>query len=112
MLAWLLDAEERFGAADEVGNDVIVVKDQFHAHEDFMMQLTDHQNNVGNVLQEGICSCVKGNPSVLVYCRDFFLMMAKMGTYRGIMILNRVFSYSKILIPNSKSGRSRTLLTF
>ena len=52
-MAWLLDAEERFTAAEAIGTDVIVVKDQFHAHEDFMMQLTDHQNHVGNVLQEG-----------------------------------------------------------
>ena len=53
VVAWLLDAEERFGAADAIGGDVLVVKDQFHFHEDFMMQLTDHQNHVGNVLQEG-----------------------------------------------------------
>ncbi|XP_013413171.1 dystrophin isoform X2 [Lingula anatina] len=53
VIEWLLKAETTYEGMGDIGNDVLQVKDQFHVHEDFMMELTKHQGNVGNVLQEG-----------------------------------------------------------
>ncbi|KAL1766528.1 dystrophin isoform X2, partial [Sigmodon hispidus] len=53
VLSWLLSAEDTLQAQGEISNDVEKVKEQFHAHEGFMMDLTSHQGRVGNVLQLG-----------------------------------------------------------
>uniref|UniRef100_A0A7N9AK67 Utrophin n=1 Tax=Mastacembelus armatus TaxID=205130 RepID=A0A7N9AK67_9TELE len=53
VLTWLLSAEDALQIQDEVSDDVEEVKDQFHTHEAFMMELTAHQSSVGNVLQAG-----------------------------------------------------------
>eukprot|EP00062_Callorhinchus_milii_P018283 gi/632971672/ref/XP_007902286.1/ PREDICTED: dystrophin-like [Callorhinchus milii] len=53
VLTWLLSAEDSLQAQDEVSDDVEEVKEQFHIHEGFMMELTAHQGSVGNILQAG-----------------------------------------------------------
>ncbi|XP_023808856.1 utrophin isoform X3 [Oryzias latipes] len=53
VLTWLLSAEDTLQIQEEVSNDVEEVKEQFHTHEAFMMELTAHQSSVGNVLQAG-----------------------------------------------------------
>ncbi|KAM9840254.1 utrophin-like [Aulostomus maculatus] len=53
VLTWLLSAEDALHIQDEVSDDVEEVKEQFHTHEAFMMELTAHQSSVGNVLQAG-----------------------------------------------------------
>ncbi|XP_057678850.1 dystrophin isoform X3 [Corythoichthys intestinalis] len=53
VLTWLLSAEDALQIQDEVSDDVEDVKEQFHTHEAFMMELTAHQSSVGNVLQAG-----------------------------------------------------------
>ncbi|XP_045154596.1 dystrophin isoform X2 [Echinops telfairi] len=52
-LSWLLSAEGALQAQGEVSNDVEEVKEQFHTHEGYMMDLTSHQGRVGNVLHLG-----------------------------------------------------------
>ncbi|XP_053338740.1 utrophin-like isoform X2 [Clarias gariepinus] len=63
VLTWLLSAEDALQVQDEVSNDVEEVKDQFHIHEAFMMELTAHQSSVGNVLQVGNQLIAQGNLS-------------------------------------------------
>ncbi|XP_072299012.1 utrophin [Eucyclogobius newberryi] len=53
VLTWLLSAEDALHVQEEVSDDVEEVKEQFHTHEAFMMELTAHQSSVGNVLQAG-----------------------------------------------------------
>ncbi|XP_062912103.1 utrophin-like isoform X3 [Mobula hypostoma] len=53
VLTWLLSAEDTLQMQDDISTDVEEVKEQFHIHEAFMMELTAHQSNVGNVLQAG-----------------------------------------------------------
>ncbi|XP_064353936.1 dystrophin isoform X9 [Dromaius novaehollandiae] len=53
VLTWLLSAEDALRAQGDISDDVEVVKEQFHTHEGFMMELTAHQGRVGNVLQVG-----------------------------------------------------------
>ncbi|XP_075869628.1 utrophin isoform X3 [Nelusetta ayraudi] len=61
VLTWLLSAEDTLQVQDEVSDDVEEVKEQFHTHEDFMMELTAHQSSVGNVLQAGNQLIAQGN---------------------------------------------------
>ncbi|XP_035276172.1 LOW QUALITY PROTEIN: dystrophin [Anguilla anguilla] len=61
VLTWLLSAEDTLQMQDEVSEDVEEVKDQFHTHEAFMMELTAHQSSVGNVLQGGNQLIAQGN---------------------------------------------------
>ncbi|MGH0139968.1 UNVERIFIED_CONTAM: hypothetical protein FKN15_019672 [Acipenser sinensis] len=61
VLTWLLSAEDTFQMQDDISNDVEDVKDQFHTHEAFMMELTAHQSSVGNVLQAGNQLIAQGN---------------------------------------------------
>ncbi|KAM9339039.1 utrophin isoform 1-T1 [Symphorus nematophorus] len=61
VLTWLLSAEEDLQIQDEVSDDVEEVKEQFHTHEAFMMELTAHQSSVGNVLQAGNQLIAQGN---------------------------------------------------
>ncbi|CAH2223155.1 dystrophin isoform X1, partial [Pelobates cultripes] len=53
VLTWLLSAEDALQSQGMISNNVEEVKGQFHTHEGFMMELTSHQGNVGNVLQAG-----------------------------------------------------------
>uniref|UniRef100_UPI00398ED900 dystrophin isoform X4 n=1 Tax=Pristiophorus japonicus TaxID=55135 RepID=UPI00398ED900 len=53
VLTWLLSAEDSLQAQGEVSDDVEEVKEQFHGHEGFMMELTAHQGSVGGILQAG-----------------------------------------------------------
>uniref|UniRef100_UPI00358E819C dystrophin-like isoform X2 n=1 Tax=Myxine glutinosa TaxID=7769 RepID=UPI00358E819C len=53
VLAWLLSAEDNLQAQPEISTDVEEVKEQFHSHEGFMLELTSHQSSVGNVLHAG-----------------------------------------------------------
>ncbi|XP_077199081.1 dystrophin isoform X13 [Paroedura picta] len=53
VLSWLLTAEDSLQAQGDISTDVEEVKEQFHTHEGFMMELTAHQGRVGNVLQVG-----------------------------------------------------------
>ncbi|XP_067900301.1 utrophin-like isoform X3 [Heterodontus francisci] len=53
VLTWLLSAEDTLQMQGDISSDVEEVKEQFHIHEGFMMELTAHQSNVGNVLQAG-----------------------------------------------------------
>ncbi|XP_056437384.1 utrophin-like isoform X1 [Gadus chalcogrammus] len=64
VLTWLLSAEDTLHMQDEVSDDVEEVKDQFHTHEAFMMELTAHQSSVGNVLQAGNQLIAQGNLAV------------------------------------------------
>uniref|UniRef100_A0A671WV82 Utrophin n=1 Tax=Sparus aurata TaxID=8175 RepID=A0A671WV82_SPAAU len=61
VLTWLLEAEDSLQIQDEVSDDVEEVKEQFHTHEAFMMELTAHQSSVGNVLQAGNQLIAQGN---------------------------------------------------
>ncbi|CAL8317063.1 unnamed protein product [Merluccius merluccius] len=61
VLTWLLSAEDTLHMQDEVSDDVEEVKEQFHTHEAFMMELTAHQSSVGNVLQAGNQLTAQGN---------------------------------------------------
>ncbi|XP_058618768.1 dystrophin-like isoform X3 [Onychostoma macrolepis] len=63
VLTWLLSAEDALHMQDDVSDDVEEVKDQFHTHEAFMMELTAHQSSVGNVLQAGNQLIAQGNLS-------------------------------------------------
>ncbi|MGH0119574.1 UNVERIFIED_CONTAM: hypothetical protein FKN15_032399 [Acipenser sinensis] len=53
VLTWLLSAEDALHTHGDVSSDVEEVKEQFHTHEGFMMELTSHQGSVGKVLQAG-----------------------------------------------------------
>uniref|UniRef100_A0A2D4NZX4 Calponin-homology (CH) domain-containing protein n=1 Tax=Micrurus surinamensis TaxID=129470 RepID=A0A2D4NZX4_MICSU len=53
VLSWLLSAEDSLQAQGEISTDVEEVKEQFHTHEGFMMELTAHQGRVGDILQVG-----------------------------------------------------------
>ncbi|XP_078412683.1 utrophin isoform X4 [Cetorhinus maximus] len=61
VLTWLLSAEDTLHMQDDISSDVEEVKEQFHIHEGFMMELTAHQSNVGNVLQAGNQLIAQGN---------------------------------------------------
>lgn len=53
VLAWLLEAEEIVDKQEPIGNDIKKVKGQFNQHEEFMLELTKHQDSIGNVVKEG-----------------------------------------------------------
>lgn len=53
VIEWLVSSETVLANQSAIGDDVNTVKQQFQTHEDFMLDLTKHQNNVGLVLQEG-----------------------------------------------------------
>ena len=53
VIEWLANSDTHLNNQSELGQDVNIVKQQFQTHEDFMLDLTKHQNNVGLVLQEG-----------------------------------------------------------
>lgn len=53
VLTWLLEAEDKLHNAPEPGTTLDVVKQQFHEHESFLIELSGHQDGVGAVLEEG-----------------------------------------------------------
>ncbi|XP_026673764.1 dystrophin, isoforms A/C/F/G/H isoform X10 [Ceratina calcarata] len=53
VLTWLLEAEDKLNHAPEPGASLEVLKQQFHEHETFLMELSGHQDGVGAVLEEG-----------------------------------------------------------
>ncbi|XP_052810329.1 dystrophin-like isoform X2 [Mya arenaria] len=60
VLTWLLEAEEVIEKQKPIGEDVTVVKKQFSEHEEFMLELTRHQDSIGAVLRDGNDLIVEG----------------------------------------------------
>ncbi|XP_076128623.1 utrophin isoform X2 [Alosa pseudoharengus] len=63
VLTWLLSAEDALQGQGDISEEVEEVKEQFHTHEAFMMELTAHQSSVGSVLQTGNQLIANGNLS-------------------------------------------------
>jgi hypothetical protein len=54
ILQWILRLEEQLDKEERIAtNDLKHVKEQFQKHEDFMINLTRDQNQIGQVLEEG-----------------------------------------------------------
>ncbi|XP_051994210.1 dystrophin-like isoform X1 [Xyrauchen texanus] len=53
VLTWLLSAEDGLQAQPAISSFVEEVKEQFHTHEGYMVELTSHQGSVGRVLRAG-----------------------------------------------------------
>uniref|UniRef100_A0AAZ3SW76 Dystrophin n=1 Tax=Oncorhynchus tshawytscha TaxID=74940 RepID=A0AAZ3SW76_ONCTS len=53
VLTWLLSAEDGLQAQPPISSHVEEVKEQFHTHEGYMVELTSHQGSVGRVLRAG-----------------------------------------------------------
>ncbi|XP_025099293.1 dystrophin-like isoform X3 [Pomacea canaliculata] len=53
VLTWLLAAEEVVEKQPSIADNVSAVKDQFNQHEEFMLELTQHQDAIGAVLRDG-----------------------------------------------------------
>ncbi|XP_020277682.1 dystrophin-like isoform X9 [Pseudomyrmex gracilis] len=53
VLTWLLEAEDKLHNGPEPGATLDIVKQQFHEHESFLIELSGHQDGVGAVLEEG-----------------------------------------------------------
>lgn len=53
VLVWLLSAEDQLDSAQEIASDLPSLKEQFHKHEEFLLELTSQQGSVGAVLHEG-----------------------------------------------------------
>lgn len=54
VLAWLLEAEERLAEAPAPESDDLArLKEHFHSHEKFLLELSEQQCRVGAVLEEG-----------------------------------------------------------
>uniref|UniRef100_A0A8C2CNG1 Dystrophin n=1 Tax=Cyprinus carpio TaxID=7962 RepID=A0A8C2CNG1_CYPCA len=53
VLTWLLSAEDGLQAQPPISSVVEEVKEQFHTHEGYMVELTSHQGSVGRVLKAG-----------------------------------------------------------
>ncbi|XP_057685973.1 dystrophin isoform X3 [Corythoichthys intestinalis] len=63
VLTWLLSAEDGLQSQPAISNNVEEVKEQFHTHEGYMVELTAHQGNVGRVLRAGATLLAEGNLS-------------------------------------------------
>ncbi|KAM7375197.1 hypothetical protein PAMA_014334 [Pampus argenteus] len=63
VLTWLLSAEDGLQAQPDISNHVEEVKEQFHTHEGYMVELTTHQGSVGRVLRAGAALLAEGNLS-------------------------------------------------
>ncbi|XP_072296331.1 dystrophin isoform X3 [Eucyclogobius newberryi] len=63
VLTWLLSAEDGLQAQPPISNDVEEVKEQFHTHEGYMVELTTHQGSVGRVLRAGAALLAERNLS-------------------------------------------------
>uniref|UniRef100_A0A672L0X9 Dystrophin n=1 Tax=Sinocyclocheilus grahami TaxID=75366 RepID=A0A672L0X9_SINGR len=53
VLTWLLSAEDGLQAQPPISSFVEEVKEQFHTHEGYMVELTSHQGSVGRLLKAG-----------------------------------------------------------
>ncbi|XP_067142933.1 dystrophin isoform X3 [Centruroides vittatus] len=53
VLTWLLGAEERLNQEGPIKGSVEEIKQLFHIHEEFMLELTQYQIGIGEVLQKG-----------------------------------------------------------
>ncbi|XP_044016172.1 dystrophin, isoforms A/C/F/G/H-like isoform X2 [Aphidius gifuensis] len=53
VLTWLLEAEDKLNNSQDIEQTLDKIKEQFHEHETFMIELSGHQNGVGVVLSEG-----------------------------------------------------------
>ncbi|KAM9766235.1 dystrophin-like isoform 2-T2 [Menidia menidia] len=63
VLTWLLSAEDGLQGQPPISNHVEEVKEQFHTHEGYMVELTTHQGRVGRVLRAGAALLSEGNLS-------------------------------------------------
>ncbi|XP_051284309.1 dystrophin isoform X4 [Dicentrarchus labrax] len=63
VLTWLLSAEDGLQGQPPISNNVEEVKEQFHTHEGYMVELTTHQGRVGRVLRAGAALLAEGNLS-------------------------------------------------
>lgn len=63
VLAWLLSAEDGLQGQPSISTNVEEVKEQFHTHEGYMVELTTHQGSVGRVLRAGAALLGEGNLS-------------------------------------------------
>uniref|UniRef100_A0A7N6BWN2 Dystrophin n=1 Tax=Anabas testudineus TaxID=64144 RepID=A0A7N6BWN2_ANATE len=63
VLTWLLSAEDGLQAQPAISNHVEEVKEQFHTHEGYMVELTTHQSSVGRVLRAGAALLREGKLS-------------------------------------------------
>ncbi|KAM6893658.1 dystrophin [Xenentodon cancila] len=63
VLTWLLSAEDGLQAQPPISSHVEEVKEQFHTHEGYMVELTTHQSSVGRVLRAGGALLREGNLS-------------------------------------------------
>ncbi|XP_078147159.1 dystrophin isoform X1 [Centroberyx gerrardi] len=61
VLTWLLSAEDGLQAQPPISNQVEEVKEQFHTHEGYMVELTSHQGSVGRVLRAGAALLGEGH---------------------------------------------------
>uniref|UniRef100_A0A665TBB9 Dystrophin n=1 Tax=Echeneis naucrates TaxID=173247 RepID=A0A665TBB9_ECHNA len=61
VLTWLLSAEDGLQAQPSISNHVEEVKEQFHTHEGYMVELTTHQGSVGRVLRAGAALLGEGS---------------------------------------------------
>uniref|UniRef100_M4A1S7 Dystrophin n=1 Tax=Xiphophorus maculatus TaxID=8083 RepID=M4A1S7_XIPMA len=63
VLTWLLSAEDDLHGQPSISTHVEEVKEQFHTHEGYMVELTTHQGSVGRVLRAGAALLAEGNLS-------------------------------------------------
>ncbi|KAM6958012.1 dystrophin isoform 1-T1 [Tautogolabrus adspersus] len=63
VLTWLLSAEDGLQGQPSISGNVEEVKEQFHTHEGYMVELTTHQSSVGRVLRAGAALLGEGNLS-------------------------------------------------
>ncbi|XP_025206146.1 dystrophin, isoforms A/C/F/G/H-like [Melanaphis sacchari] len=53
VLTWLLEAEDRLHQSEKTSEDLEGVREIFHTHENFLIELSHHQEGVGSILEEG-----------------------------------------------------------
>ncbi|XP_068164982.1 dystrophin isoform X2 [Antennarius striatus] len=63
VLTWLLSAEDGLQGQPPISDNVEEVKEQFHTHEGYMVELTTHQGSVGRVLRAGAALLGEGSLS-------------------------------------------------
>uniref|UniRef100_A0A1W7RAQ1 Protein detached n=1 Tax=Hadrurus spadix TaxID=141984 RepID=A0A1W7RAQ1_9SCOR len=64
VLTWLLGAEERLNQEGPIRGGVEEIKQLFHTHEEFMLELTRYQIGIGEVLQKGNTLVSQGKVSL------------------------------------------------
>ncbi|XP_022178731.1 dystrophin, isoforms A/C/F/G/H-like isoform X1 [Myzus persicae] len=53
VLTWLLEAEDRLHQSEKTPEELEGVREIFHMHENFLIELSHHQEGVGSILEEG-----------------------------------------------------------